>query len=53
MVHELIIVIGFVGAISIALAVCGFVADYIMPHIGPLERYIQSLPLEDDDDDEN
>lgn len=27
------------------LAIGGFVADYIFPHIKPLQRYIDSLPM--------
>lgn len=30
---------------SILCIVGGFVADYIMPHIRPVERFIESLPL--------
>ena len=30
---------------SILCVIGGFVADYIMPHIKPVERYIRSLPL--------
>lgn len=32
------------------LAVGGVVADYVFPHIGPLERYIDSLPLMREED---
>lgn len=32
----------------IILGIGGFIADYIFPHIGPLQRYIDSLPMLDD-----
>lgn len=31
------------------LAVGGFAADYIFPHIAPLERWINTLPVMQDD----
>ena len=34
------------------LLICGLIADYILPHIAPLVRYIDSLPDWDDDDEE-
>lgn len=45
---ELMIMAGFL----MVLAVVGFVADYILPHIKPLERWIESLPQWEDEDDE-
>lgn len=30
---------------SIICFICGIVADYIMPRIRPVERFIRSLPL--------
>lgn len=45
---ELMIMAGFL----MVLAVAGFVADYILPHIKPLERWIESLPQWEDEDDE-
>ena len=30
---------------SIVLTIGCIVADYIFPHIGPIERFIESLPL--------
>lgn len=32
----------------IILGIGCFVADYIFPHIGPLEHYIERLPMMDD-----
>ena len=34
------------------LTLGGFVADYVFPHIKPLERWRKSLPLYGDDADE-
>lgn len=31
------------------LAACGFVADYVLPRIKPLERWIESLPMMEED----
>lgn len=33
------------------LAIGGFVADYIFPHIKPLQRYIDSLPMMEEDEE--
>lgn len=30
---------------SIVLFIGGIIADYIFPHIRPIERFIRSLPL--------
>lgn len=35
----------------LVLAAVGFVADYILPHIKPLERWLESLPQWEDDDE--
>lgn len=45
---ELAILAGFL----FVLAICGFVADYILPHIGPLNRFIDGLPMMVDETDE-
>lgn len=37
----------FAGMLFI-LGIGGFVADYIFPHIKPLARYIDGLPMMDD-----
>ncbi len=42
----LIIVTPFLGV----LCICGFVADYILPHIKPLERWLETLPQWEEDE---
>lgn len=37
----------FVG-MMLVLGVGGFIADYIFPHVKPLARYIDDLPMMDD-----
>ncbi len=34
----------------VALTIGGLVADYVLPHIGPIERYLESLPDFEDDE---
>ncbi len=52
-VENLLIVFLYVTAFVAALVVGGVFSDYIIPHIKPLERWLESLPAgkEDDDDD--
>lgn len=38
------------AGILLALGVGGLVADYIFPHIKPLERFLDSLPMMDDEE---
>jgi len=53
MVEDLILLLAYMSATCLILGVAGFVADYILPHIGPLERWLETLPQwEDEDDDE-
>lgn len=42
-----------ISVFLIILGIGGFIADYIFPHIGPLQRYIDSLPMLDDYEDPN
>ncbi len=44
----LIILTPFLGVMCVGC----FVADYILPHIKPLERWLETLPMMEDDDDE-
>lgn len=44
---ELMILAG----LFVVLTVGGLVADYIFPHIGPINRFIDSLPMMRDDHD--
>lgn len=34
------------------LGIGGLIADYVFPHIGPLQRWIDSLPMMDDEEEE-
>lgn len=34
----------------VVLALCGIVADYILPRIKPLERWLETLPQWEDDE---
>lgn len=40
----------YVAAILLTLGIGGLVADYIFPHINPLERFLDSLPMMDDEE---
>ena len=40
----------YVAAILLTLGIGGLVADYIFPHIKPLERFLDSLPMMDDEE---
>lgn len=37
--------LGIIAVLLWVFAICGVVADYILPHIEPLERFISSLPM--------
>lgn len=49
LVVGLVLMLGFLAI----LAVGGLVADYILPHIKPLERWLETLPLWEDDEGED
>lgn len=34
------------------LGIGGLIADYVFPHIGPLQRWIDSLPMLEDEEEE-
>ena len=40
----------YAAGIHLTLGVGGLVADYIFPHIKPLERFLDSLPMMDDEE---
>lgn len=42
---DLIVTLGLFAAYLLILSVGGLVADYVFPHIGPLARWIDTLPL--------
>lgn len=41
----------YVAGILLILGVGGLVADYIFPSIKPLERFLDSLPMMDDEEE--
>lgn len=43
--EDLVITLGLFAAYLLILSVGGLVADYVLPHIGPLVRWIDTLPL--------
>ena len=51
--EDLIILLAEIGTLCGILAVGGLVADYILPHIPAVERFINSLPLMQDDEDQD
>lgn len=46
---DLVIFLGELGALLAAFTFGGFVADFILPHIKPIEQYCDSLPDYEDD----
>lgn len=42
----------YTGGFCLLLGVGGFIADYILPHIPAVQRYLDSLPDWDDEDDD-
>lgn len=45
---DLTVFLIYMTAMFAVLSACGFGADYILPHIKPLELWIDSLPMMDD-----
>lgn len=43
--EDLVIALGLFTAYLLILFCGGLVADYVFPHIGPLARWIDTLPL--------
>lgn len=48
---DLIIHIGLLGALMLILCVGCVIADYIFPHIPPLQRWLDSLPDYDEEEE--
>ncbi len=44
---EFMILVGYL----IILSICGLIADHILPHIKPLNDFIDSLPMMADDEE--
>lgn len=40
-----VVLLAILGAFLLILAIGGIIADYILPHIEPLNRFINSLPM--------
>lgn len=51
MIEDLVIFLFYMGVINLALSVACIVADYIFPHIPFIERFLESLPEWDDEED--
>ena len=51
MIEEGVVCLGIFGAFLLILAAGCLIADFVFPHIRPLERYLEGLP-EDEDDEE-
>lgn len=47
-IGESAIALIYISALLFALLGCGLIADYALPHIGRLDRWIESLPLMND-----
>lgn len=44
--------LAILSAFMLMLGIGGLIADYVFPHIGPLQRWIDSLPMMDDEEEE-
>lgn len=42
---------GILAVFLFILGIGALIADYVFPHIGPLERYLESLPMFEEDDE--
>ena len=51
MIEEGVVCLGIFGAFLLILAAGCPIADFVLPHIRPLERYLESLPEFDDDEE--
>ena len=45
MMDRILVVLFFFGAICLFFAVAGIIADYILPRIPFVERYLDKLPM--------
>ncbi len=44
--------LAILSVFMLVLGIGGLIADYVFPHIGPLQRWIDSLPMIDDEEEE-
>lgn len=51
MIEEGVVCLGIFGAFLLILAAGCLIADFVFPHIRPLERYLESLPEQEDDEE--
>lgn len=51
MIEEGVICLGIFGVILLTFAVGGLIADFVLPHIRPIEQYLENLPELDDDEE--
>jgi hypothetical protein len=49
--EDLIILLVFMSVWCFILAIGGLIADYIFPHIKPLNRWLDSLPDYEEDEE--
>lgn len=47
--EDLVFLLGFLAVYLGILGIGGIIADYVLPHIPPLRRWIDSLPEMEDD----
>ncbi|NLZ91220.1 MAG: hypothetical protein GX918_04815 [Clostridiales bacterium] len=50
--EDLIILLAFMSPLCLVLAIGGVIADYILPHIKPLNRWLDSLPDYEEDNEQ-
>ena len=50
MMDELIVCLMILGGLFLILFVCGILADYVLPHIPAVERFLDTLPDWDDEE---
>jgi len=53
MLFGLLLFCAVVSAISAALVLGGLIADYILPHCKRLDRWVNSLPMAQNDEKED
>lgn len=51
MIEEGVIRLGILSVYLLALAAGCMIADFVLPHIRPIEQYLESLPEFDDDEE--
>lgn len=50
--EDLILFLAYMTVLNLVLAVGCLIADYVFPHIPFIERYLESLPAWDDEEDD-